>query len=203
MTTLYLIRHGLIDPLGHSIAGRAPGVLLNAMGRGQVERLADYLSRAPIRRIYSSPMDRTRETADALARRLNLSVELSDDLAEIDYGDWTGRRLDELHDDPVWRSWNSQRGSTRVPNGELMLEVQTRLVRFLLDLRRRPDEAVAVVSHGDPIKAAIAYFLGVPLDLFHRIEISPASLSVLRFDADGPHLLCLNHHGPDAPLSLW
>ena len=130
--------------------------------------------------IYCSPLDRTRETAAPLTAHRAVPVQISDALLEIDYGDWTGRRIEELGGDEQWTQWNRYRSGTRVPNGESMTEIQIRIVaemQRLSDLH--PGQNVALVSHGDVIKAAVAHFLGVPLDLFQRIEISPASVSIV------------------------
>lgn len=196
MTTIFLIRHGETDKVGKTISGWLPGVSLNRAGVTQAGKLAERLAGAGIAAIFSSPLERALETAQPLAARLRLQVEAREALGEIRFGDWTGRDIEDLDRDPEWRRFNSFRSSTRAPGGEGMLEAQLRMVSELTDLRRRhPDEAIAVVSHGDPIRAAIAHYAGIPLDLFQRFEISPASVSILRLSEDTAALLRLNDTG--------
>lgn len=193
MTTFYLIRHGHIDALGHSIAGRQAGVHLSASGRRQAEALAEWLADAPICRILSSPLERTQETAGILAKRLHLNVETADELIELDFGDWNGAQVRDLQADPQWERFNAFRSGARIPGGESMLEVQTRLIGLMERLRaREPQECIALVSHGDVIRAGICYWLSVPIDLLNRIEISVASASVIRVDERGCVVLSIN-----------
>jgi len=193
MTKFFLIRHGANDFVGKSIAGRMPGVHLNAEGRKQAERLAEKLSRESIQKIFSSPLERTMQTAGPLSKKLGLEIQISDALLEIDFGDWTGKTLDELSLIPLWKKWNSFRSATRIPNGEMIVEVQSRMVAQIEKLRREfPDGTLAIFSHGDPIRSVLTYFLGMPLDFFARLEISPASVSTLAIDDFGAHVLRLN-----------
>jgi probable phosphoglycerate mutase len=179
-TTIIFVRHGSHDRLDRVLCGRMQGVGLSERGREEVRAAGRRLAREGVAALYSSPMARTRETADLLAAALGLPVETAEDLIELDYGDWTGATFEELHDDPRWDLWNRGRGVTRPPGGESMLEVQSRVRRFVEDVtRRHPDRRVAAVSHGDPIKAILAQALGMPLDNLARLEISPASISVL------------------------
>jgi len=194
MTTFLLIRHGAHLLGGDRIAGRTPGVYLSPLGREQAARTAERVVKLPVRAIYSSPIDRTLETARALADRLDLPVQTLNTLAEIDYGDWTGRTLDELRTQPLWKQWNTHRSGTRIPNGELLLETQTRIIAEMHRLHaKHADDCIALVSHGDVIKSALAYCLGVPLDLMLRIEISLASVSVVVIGDYGPWVLCVNN----------
>jgi probable phosphoglycerate mutase len=198
MTAFLLIRHGAHLLGGGTIAGRMPGVHLSPLGRDQADRMAGRVARMPVRSIYCSPIDRARETAQPLADRLNLPVQVSEALSEIDFGEWAGRTLDELRPLPLWRRWNEFRSGTRAPGGESMLEVQSRVVAEVLRLSdRNGDDCVALVSHGDVIKAALAYFMGVPLDLFCRIEISLASVSAVHVGEYGPWVLGVNNTGDD------
>jgi probable phosphoglycerate mutase len=193
MTTFLLIRHGVNDWVDRRLAGWLPGVHLNARGREQAERLAVRLEASGIDAIVSSPLDRARETAAPLASRTGVNVDLSEAVGEIRPGEWTGRTLEELEPDEHWRRFNVFRGGTRAPQGELMLETQLRMVNEMLRLREeRPGGKIAIVSHGDPLRAVIGYFLGAPIDMFLRLEISPASISVVRMDAWGAKVLCLN-----------
>ena len=181
MTTFLLIRHAMCDPVGRSIAGRAPGVHLSELGRAQAERLAQRLAAASLDAVYTSPLERARETAEPLARRLGLTARVVEALGELDFGGWTGRALAELDARADWRRFNALRSIAGAPGGELMLEVQARVVRALEAMRREhPEGRCAVVSHGDVIRGALAHHAGVPLDLFQRLEVGPASVSVLR-----------------------
>ena len=194
MTTFYLIRHATNDYLNEQkIAGWLPGIHLNREGRQQAEHLARRLSGEPIRAIYSSPLERARETAEPLAGKLGLPVQISEGLGEIRFGDWTDRSIKELDADPHWRRWNSFRSGTRAPQGDLMIEAQARIVGEMIRLRgEHPTAAVALVTHGDPIKAAVAYFLGTPLDSFLRIMVDPASVSIIALDEDAARVIRVN-----------
>jgi probable phosphoglycerate mutase len=202
--TFYLIRHGSTDLAGHTLAGRAAGVHLNAHGRAQAERLAERLAATPIQAVYSSPLERARETAHPLAARLRLTVTIDAAINELDFGDWTGRRIADLDSSaaPGWKPFNTFRSGTRAPGGEHMAEAQRRMVGALEQLRaRHPGQHVALVGHADPIRATLAYFLGAPLDLMLRIEISPASISVIELADWGPRVLCVNHADEALPVN--
>lgn len=193
MTTFYLIRHGTNDLVGNSIAGWSPGVHLNAEGRHEAETLAEALATIPFTRLICSPLERARETAEPLAGRLGLAVEFSEAIGEIRFGDWTGQRFDHLKPDPQWQVWNHVRSRARAPNGESMVEVQARVTGCLAQVAERsPDQTVAVFSHGDPIRSALMFYLGMPMDFVHRIEISPASVSVVKLGAGQPQVLAVN-----------
>jgi probable phosphoglycerate mutase len=195
-TTVLVIRHGYNDWVGRTLAGWTPGVHLNARGREQAERLAQRLAGVPIRVLYSSPLERTLETAEPLARQLGLEVRVCEALGELRLGEWTGRKLCDLENDPLWRRFNTQRSTTRIPGGELTLEVQARMVNALEGIRREhPDSVVAVFSHGDPIRSLLLHYLGMPLDLMHRIEIEPASVSVVALHEWGPQVMRMNEMG--------
>ncbi|HVX65749.1 MAG TPA: MSMEG_4193 family putative phosphomutase [Bryobacteraceae bacterium] len=195
-TTVLVIRHGYNDWVGRTLAGWTPGVHLNARGREQAEQLCRRLSGVPIQAIYSSPLERTRETAGPLSRQLGLEVRVCDALGELRLGEWTGRKLCDLENDPLWRRFNTQRSTTRIPGGEHTLEVQTRMAEAFEGIRRsHPNAVVAVFSHGDPIRAILLHYLGMPLDLMHRIEIEPASVSVVKLHEWGPQVMRMNDMG--------
>ena len=197
---LLLIRHGKNDWVGERLAGWTPGVHLNQEGRTQAAALVQQLAHISLSAIYSSPLERTVETAQPLAQARGLAVQVRQELGEAQYGDWTGRALKELEGDELWPIVQVYPGGMRFPNGESMREIQARLVAELDTIRdAHPDQTVAVVSHSDPIKMAVAYYLGLPLDLFQRISISPASVTAFSFTRFGPRLICLNHTG-DLPL---
>jgi probable phosphomutase (TIGR03848 family) len=204
MTTTLLIRHAQADFPPHTLAGRLPGVHLSAEGRRQADKLAEHLAQLPISAIYSSPLERAMETAQTVARRIGLEATAVDALTELDYGKWTGRNYDDLHDDPAWIAFNHTRSLARIPAGESALEVAVRAMGEIERLRRiHPDELVALVTHGDVIRTVIAHCLGVAIDLALRIEITRASVSMVRFDPSGPRILMLNgvDFDPDPALS--
>jgi probable phosphoglycerate mutase len=194
VTTFLLIRHATLNAVGQAIVGRRAGDHLNDEGRRQVGDLCDFVPRHwPLHRVYSSPLERARETAGPIAERFGLTPIVAEELGELDFGAWTGRMFDELGADPRWSLFNSYRSGTRIPGGELMLEAQARAVAFMLRLRdEHPGETVALVSHCDVIRSVLTFHLGMPLDLFGRIEISPASVSVVRLHAHGPEVLTIN-----------
>lgn len=194
---LLLIRHATNDWVGERLAGWMPGVHLNAEGQAQAAALARRLADVPLAAIYSSPLERTLETAQPLAQAQGLSVQLREGLGETQYGDWTGRALKELKDETLWPVVQVYPGGARFPGGESLREVQARVVAELDAIRdTHPDQTVAVVSHSDPIKMAVAYYTGLTLDLFQRLTISPASVTAFSFAHFGPRLICLNHTDP-------
>jgi probable phosphoglycerate mutase len=148
--------------------------------------------------VYSSPLERARETAACIAQHHGMEVEIAPGLTEIDFGNWTGRTLADLAQLNEWKAFNSFRSGTRPPGGESAAEV---LARALSELERlikvhpTSEDVVALVSHGDVLRALVAHFLGMPMDLYHRLELSPASVSVLRLEVYGPQLLLLNTTG--------
>lgn len=196
MIRFLLIRHALTDTTGKNLSGRAPGISLNAEGRKQAVALSERLSGLPITAIYSSPLARALETANPAVAALGIQCEISAAFLEIDFGEWTGRSIQELKDDPAFNRFNSARSMTRIPGGELMMEAQMRIVAGLERLKNdHPGQMVAVVSHGDMIKSAIAWYAGIHLDLFHRLEISPASVSVLELWDDAATIVMVNDQG--------
>jgi probable phosphoglycerate mutase len=180
--------------------GWKPGWRLNPAGKHQVERLSAKLAGLPVKAVYTSPLERAVETADAVAAPHGLTVEKVDDLGEVHLGEWEGLTIAELDRREEWRRFNTYRSGTRIPAGELMIETQVRMVRQLDRLAaQHPDATLAVVSHGDPLRCVIAYYLGIPLDLLLRFEVGPASVSILEAARWGPRILCLNHTG-EGPL---
>ncbi len=163
-----------------------PGVLLNEDGRAQAVRLAAYFSGRSIAAVVSSPLARAQETAAPIAAALGLAVTTDAGLDEIDFGAWTGMAFEALQDLPAWQAWNQFRGTAPTPNGETMLEALARPLRTIARLHNAyRDGEVVLVSHQDVLKAVISHSLGAPLDLMQRIELAPASRSVLRVFADG------------------
>jgi probable phosphoglycerate mutase len=192
-TTVFLVRHGSHDRLGKVLCGRMDGVTLSETGRRDSERLAARLAGENLAALYTSPLDRTRETAAPIAQACGLEPVEDPDLLEIDFGAWTGKTFDELRGDPAWTVWNEQRALARPLGGESMVEVQARLRRWLDRVRLiHPEQRIAAVAHADPIKALIAHVLGFSLDQHDRLEISPGSMSVIVAGDWGAKVMSLN-----------
>lgn len=191
-TTVLLVRHAMCDAVGRWIAGRASGVHLNQEGRRQATLLAKALGGLPLEAVYSSPLERAIETAEPLAGRLGVTIQPVLDLIELDFGEWTGRTLQELEPLPLWQAWNRARGSARIPGGECMADVVDRACRGLELIRKsHPGRMALAVTHGDVIRGVLVHLLGMPLDLILRVEVNPASVSVLRFDGSEPRIAAL------------
>ncbi len=196
MTKFLLIRHALTDSVGKRLSGRTPGVPLNTEGQAQAQQLAMRLADVPIAAIYSSPLERAAQTAAPLAAQHGLETIVSDDFLELNFGDWTNRTFQELQNQPKFQQFNNFRSNTRIPGGELMLEAQARIVGGLHKLgAQHVGQTVAVVSHADMLRAAVAYYAGIHLDMFQRLEISPASVSVLEIFEETARILLLNDTG--------
>jgi len=195
-TTLHLIRHGHHPLLGHILCGRMPGVELDEQGCRELEICAEMLDPAPTA-IQSSPQLRARQSAGIIADRYRLPVDIVAALDELDAGDWTGRRFSELEADPTWRRWNEQRGSSAPPHGETMTTVQQRIVAHIEQLcRSHPDACIVLVSHAEPIRAAIMHYAKLALDDFLSVEVAPASISTLIADSAGVKLSQANQKVP-------
>lgn len=193
-TRLLLIRHAHNDYLDTKrLAGRTPGVHLNEKGQAQARSLATRLALIGIAAIYSSPMERAIETIEPLATIRDLPIRITEDLNETDCGEWTGQAIDELAKTETWPKMQAYPTGTPHPGGEGITAVQARMVRGLDRIRQaHPGQLVAVVSHADPLKAALAHYGGVHLDLFQRWVIDPASISELVFTPFGPRLIRSN-----------
>ena len=202
-TIILLVRHATNDWVKTGkLAGRTPGVHLNERGIEQASALGARLASRPLRAIYASPLERAQETAAAIAQHHDLPVLESPDIGEVDFGDWAGRELKELAKEPEWLLVQGRPSAVRFPNGESPWEMLTRAVAEVerLAIAHR-EESVVLVSHSDLIKAICAHYLGLHLDLFQRIVISPASISVLAFSSMGGRVVCLNDtaHNPPPP----
>jgi probable phosphomutase (TIGR03848 family) len=192
-TTLLLVRHALNDWVGDRLAGWTPDVHLNDKGRAQAESLAQRLADQPIAAVYASPLERAVETAQIIAAPHRLEVQIREGVGEVRYGEWTGQSLKKLAKEDAWRIVQFYPSGARFPGGEAIREMQARAVAELdAIVAAHPSQTVVVVSHADVLKAALAHYVGLHLDLFQRLVVSPASLSVLTFTPLGPRLVCLN-----------
>lgn len=192
------MRHGATDSTGVVLPGRAPGLHLSERGREQATAVAERLralKRRPLA-VYTSPLERTRETAAAIGTALGRRPNVDRELLECDFGTWTGRKIAGLARRAEWRTVQSAPSRFRFPEGESFPEMQQRVWGALETIAaRHPRGTVVAVSHADPIKAAMTFALGVPLDLFQRTVISPCSVSALVFTSGAPIVLCVNSLG--------
>jgi probable phosphomutase (TIGR03848 family) len=206
VATVILVRHGRTSAnVSGVLAGRTAGVRLDEAGTSQAEKAAARLAVVPLAAIVSSPLERCKQTAQAIARAQASSVRVTSDrgLTECDYGEWQGRPLKELAKEPLWRTVQAQPSAAHFPGGESMAGMQARVV----DAVRRRDAAIeqehgpgavwVAVSHGDLVKAVLADALGMHLDLFQRINVDPASVSIVRYTASRPFVLATNTHDGD------
>jgi probable phosphoglycerate mutase len=195
------VRHGETPTTGTVLPGRAPGLHLSDRGRDQAERVAERLAGLPVDAIYSSPLERTRETAEPTATRRGLEVNQDAGLLETDIGDWTGAAIAEVAALPQWQTVQHNPAAFRFPNGESLTQMQARIVGSLeLLCTKHAGGVVVCFSHADPIKAAVAHALGTHLDLFQRIVISPGSVSAISFvEGQAPAVLMVN--STSEPLS--
>ena len=192
-TTILLVRHGDTDAVGTLLAGWKSGWHLNSRGREQVGNLAQSLSRLPIEAIYTSPLERAVETAQAIGMPHAAIPCIREDLGEFRFGEWEGRTFEDLNNDPLWHQFNSKRSTVRAPGGELMAEVQTRMSSEIENLRRKHEGGtIVLVSHADPLRSVIARYLGLSLDLFFALRSVPRLFSIVRFFEDCPSVLCVN-----------
>ncbi|HEY3311186.1 MAG TPA: histidine phosphatase family protein [Anaerolineales bacterium] len=199
MPLLLLLRHAENDYVKTGrLAGRLPGVHLNERGQKQAHELAEGLSNLPIKAIYSSPLERALETAAPLAEKLGLQVNIRESLIETDVGEWSGQELKSLRKHPAWKSVQQTPSRFRFPAGESFQECQTRLVTGIESLcaSHNDNEIIACVTHADPIKLLIAYYLGMPLDNFQRLACDTASVTILALSGKGMILLKSNQRTP-------
>ena len=187
MTTIILVRHGENEWVKqHRLAGWLPDVHLNENGRLQAQSAAERLSHLNIAAIYSSPVERCMETAVFIADSHQLPIQQVEAIGEVRYGKWEGKKIQKLAKKPLWKTVQHYPSRMQFPKGETLRGVQFRVVEALEKLsQQHVDETIIVVSHADLIKLVVAHYLGTHIDLFQRIIISPASVSVLSLSADG------------------
>lgn len=187
MTRILLIRHGDTDLTGRVLYGRMPGVHLSAEGHRQAQALAASIAaRYQVNHLISSPLERAIETAQYLSDAVGLPIATHEGVVELDYGSWLGKSFDDIRESAHWQHYNRLRSLIGPPEGEMMLEVQTRAWSALREIMEpyldAEDATVAVVSHGDVIRSLLVLLLGMPLDNIYRVEVSPASLNEIVFD---------------------
>ena len=200
--TVILLRHGRsTSNTAHVLAGRSEGVELDDKGRQQAADLVGRIGELPIRAVVCSPQLRCRSTVAPLAEALGVEPLVDDRLAEVDYGDWTGRKLGDLLKEPLWAVVQAHPSAAVFPGGEGLAQVQTRAVAAVrehdarLSEQHGGDALWVACTHGDVIKALVADALAIHLDGFQRISADPASLSVIRYTKLRPFVLHVNHTG--------
>ena len=206
MATVILVRHGRTTAnASGTLAGRAPGVKLDAAGAAQAERTAERLAVVPLVAVVTSPLERCRQTARAILKAQQGSPTTATErgITECDYGAWQGRSLKELAKEPLWKTVQTQPSAAAFPDGETMAEMQARAVNAVrrLDARYEAEHGAGAVwvavSHGDIIKSVVADALGMHLDLFQRLNVDPGSVSIVRYTATRPYVLATNTHAGD------
>ena len=200
MRLLLLLRHAVTEHTGTRLSGWTPGIHLSDAGREQAGGLAGRLAPVPLDAVYASPLERCQETATVVADAKGLKVATLEDAGEVRYGDWTGRTLKELAKEPLWKVVQATPSAARFPEGESLFEMQARAVLAVERLRgAHPGQTVALCSHADVIKALVCHYLGMHLDLFQRVEVSPASVTAIAF-RPAPALVRLNDVGGNGDL---
>ena len=198
MTRFLLIRHALTDATESTLIGRLPGIQLSQRGIMQANQLAPLVRRFQPDIVLSSPRERALETANRLAEACNVKVDIEPSFDECDFGRWTGMTFAALGDDPEWKAYNSRRSFSAAPGGESLHDVQYRAIRCLNQLsQQHVRKTVALVTHADVIRSVLTYAVGVPLDLFLRFNISPASLTIISLGTDYPVVDGVNFTVPD------
>lgn len=201
MTLVLLIRHGHTPTAGRILTGWTRGVHLSEHGRAQAEALVRRLEGVPLQAIYSSPLERCRETAAPLARARGLPVRTRRDLLEVNYGEWSGRSIRQLARTRAWRALQRTPSAVRFPGGETLPEVQARAVDAVRDIAEaHPGGVVAIVTHADVVRLALAGLLGLPLDLYQRLAVDPGSVSALAIADAEVRALRVNDTGHLAEL---
>lgn len=188
-----LIRHGHSDAVGRWLAGRRPGVTLNAAGRQEADELSRAMRWLPLTAIYSSPLERAVATVEPLARDHGLAIKTRHALTDVDFGEWTGMSIDELASLPAWQAFNRDRCHACAPGGEALAAVQGRIVNELIELSRtHPGEVVAIATHAELIRCAIAAFDGQSLDDVMALEITPGRVSTVGIGSRVRRVLSIN-----------
>jgi probable phosphomutase (TIGR03848 family) len=207
--TVILLRHGRsTSNTAHTLAGRSEGIDLDDMGREQANALVGRIGSLPIRVIVRSPLVRCERTVEPLAAALGIEPIIDERISEVDYGEWTGRKIGDLVKEPLWAVVQQQPSAAVFPGGEGLAHVQARAVDAVREHDRRlaeqheGDVLWVACTHGDVIKAVVADALGTHLDSFQRITADPASMSVIRYTALRPFVIHVNHTGDQLTAGL-
>jgi probable phosphomutase (TIGR03848 family) len=207
--TVILLRHGRsTSNTAHTLAGRSEGIDLDDKGREQADGVVERIGSLPVKAIVRSPLLRCERTVEPLAAALGLEPVVDERLSEIDYGQWTGRKISELFKEPLWAVIQQQPSAAVFPDGEGLARAQARAVEAVREHDRRlaaeheTDVLWVACTHGDVIKAVLADALGTHLDSFQRITADPASMSVIRYTTLRPFVMHVNHTGPALTAAL-
>ncbi|MDH3307474.1 MAG: histidine phosphatase family protein [Acidimicrobiia bacterium] len=196
MARLLLVRHAPTPETGVKLTGRLPGISLGAEGERVAGAAAERLAGVKLGAVYTSPITRTAETAAIIAARHGLTPLVEDGIQEVDFGMWQGRTLNQLRRLKLWRQVQLTPSQVRFPGGESFPEMQTRAVDACNRLGTGK-KTIVLVSHSDVIKAILAHYLGQPLDLFQRIIVQPASISIVHLNPGGfPMVETINSFAP-------
>jgi probable phosphomutase (TIGR03848 family) len=196
------VRHGQTATTGQILPGRAEGLSLSTQGNKQATEVAKRLRTSGIRpaAIYSSPMERAQETAAPIAKIFDLGVQIENGLIEMDFGDWTGKKLNHLRKLDEWQTIQNEPSIFRFPNGESFKDMQQRLTKTLEQLRKTHiNQTIVVVSHADTIKATLTAALGMPLNNFQRLVISTCSVSAVLYSDKSASVMFINNVGLELP----
>ncbi|MCB1000738.1 MAG: MSMEG_4193 family putative phosphomutase [Acidimicrobiales bacterium] len=196
-TLVLLVRHGRTPTTGTLLPGRAPGLHLAEVGLDEARRAGERIAALrSVDAVYASPLERARETAAPIAAARGLKVRVDKGLLECDFGEWTGAELKRLMKLPEWGTVQRAPSTFTFPGGESFTAMQTRMVSTIDRLRaQHPGGTIVLVSHADPIKAAVAHAMGTHIDLFQRIVISTCGVSAIAYGAGAPIVLTVNSTG--------
>lgn len=195
------MRHGTTATTGKVLPGRARGLHLSDQGRDEAAKVGEALSSLTVSAVYSSPLERTRETAQAISTRVGRPVLTERGLLECDFGTWTGESLAQLRKLPEWQTVQRWPSGFRFPGGESFVELQSRMCDTVARIcTSHPGEIVVAVSHADCIKVVLASVLGVPLDLFQRIVVAPCSISTVVYGPEAPAVVAMGATSSPAGL---
>jgi probable phosphoglycerate mutase len=193
VTTLWFVRHAVTSHTGKKLSGWMEGIPLTDEGKTQASATADALRNVPFKAVYASPLDRTMQTARAIAKPHGLSVKSLRGIGEVEYGKWTNRSMKVLMRTKLWSKVQQWPSAARFPDGESIREVQVRALAAVERIaEEHPDSVLCCVSHGDVIKLVMAHYLGVHIDLFQRIVVAPGSISGVALSEHGPMVFGLN-----------
>jgi probable phosphomutase (TIGR03848 family) len=195
VTLLLLVRHGHTDVAGKVLTGQTAGVHLTERGREQARALAERLEGLPVDAIYSSPLERCRETAAPLARGRGLPVRIRRDLIEPDFGEWTGRSIRQLARTKLWRSVQHTPSSFRFPGGESLRGVQARSIDAIRAIGTDHPDGTVVVTHADVVRMVLADLAGLHLDLYQRLSVEPGSISAVALSDGHARILKVSDTG--------
>jgi broad specificity phosphatase PhoE len=197
MPILFLIRHGVNDFTAKRLVGRKPGVHLNEKGQEQACLVAESLKSVPFQMVYSSPLERAVETAEPLIQILGEKIIILDSLAELDFGDWTGKSLRSLRKLPEWNLLMTDPG-WGFPGGESLLEVRKRVRQMVAEVTSKAGkkDRIAIFTHGDVIRLSVEYLLGMEMGGFHHLHVDTASLTIIEYRDGKSRLLGLNLQPP-------